>query len=915
MSQETTSEESIAIAPELEKLKSVFKEETWTKSDPKSLGPGTFNELRTIIQSLQNKNLLSDASELIQSHLNEQPESLYGQFLNGLIGLKEAKPEAPNQFKRLIEYFRNMGKWSNVEYFSNLILEFTENRLAYRYLAKALENLGKPKNAMAAWETLARLDKDDAEIAQKVGESLIIEGNQIKGLYFIRQAFEATIRKKEFNKLDALWKTILEIAPEDSAYLEKMEKLLSEARNPEKIGQLLIPLLEHYNKQNREEMSIELMKKILTYTPLNYNIRKDLIAVYEKIYSEHSRLDDIIKISRLKDFKHPAGKAIEEFERHIALDTDNYVYHRSWGVGKIIDMENDALFIDFVEKKNHRMAIEMALPSLQPLSPEHIWVKKAETREELQELFDNDLINFFEVLFNSYNRVMSLADIKHEISPDFVPVKDWTKWWTKARNLLKKEPKFGISEKKRDEFFLRDKPITFSEDTRIQFNRAANFDKKISVAYDFINSANTDDLLDATHPQLIDYFLEHSREKEISSRVIAALFTLSDLLTIGNEESREAESHLEKVVRLSKNAPNLATVARGISNQEIKRKYLQLVQEERDDWADIFIEVLFETPIKIHKYIIAELSKREKYNHINTFIEQAVAGYKETPEIFLWVAKNLTQQIWNDSWLNYSFQDVLLYLMRLMLQLPRIETKGTKLKNSSIDILSNNNFQILRESLDQEPDRFNMKIFDLARGLSILTESMREEIQNLIRELRPDLKQSGTDVTEEETVDKESEENLIFVTQGSYDAKISLYNELVQNELPAISKEIGRAAEYGDLRENAEYKAALEKQATLKATAIKLKDDIDRARVVEADKIDIEKVGFGAKLKVENLSSNTEETIIILGPWDADHSKNIISYKAPLGRSFLGKKAGEEVSFQVGASEQKYKILSLEKAY
>lgn len=904
-------------SPEISKLISLFKEETWTKTDPKAIGPGTFAELKDIIQSVENPDDLAHASEIVNEQLESHPDSLYGQFISGLITLQQGKVEGPHNFKKLIELYRSLGKWANVEYLANLVLEHTENRYALKALASAQERLGNQKEAMQTWETLARVDTDDADIAQKVAESLILEGNDIKGLFFIRQALEANIRKRDFHKLDSLWTTFLEMTSENIAYIEKIEKMLTDARGNEKLSQLLQMVLDTYKEKGNEEMCIPIMKNILKYTPLNYNIRNDLIEIFEKKYTGHSRLDDILAISRIKDFKKPAGIAIEEFERHIALEINNYVFHRSWGVGKIINIEKDSLFIDFKDKENHRMAIEMALPSLQPLPAEHIWVRKAKGLDEVKQLLKDDLIQFFELLFTSFNKKMVLADIKVEICPDFLSIKDWSKWWTKARNLLKKEPKFGISVKKRDEFFLREKPITFSEDILSQFERTDLFDKRIDIAHDFVTNASEEDIMDATLPHLVDYFNDVSREKGATSWLIAALFILHDLFNLDETNKNEAPGLLEKVRALIKEGKNIETSARGIQNQEIKKRFLQLIQESRPDWPEIFTEVLFETPIKIHKFILSELNKKQKYEAINNFIEKAIAGYKESPEIFLWTAKNLFQNVWSGPWLNYSSQDLLLYLMRLMLQLPRIEPKGTKLKNSSVDILVNENFQIIRDAMLQGSNHFITKIMDLARGLSILDENLRLELQDLAVKERPDLSPFiNREVEEEpEATPVEDDDDKIFVSQPGYDKKIQTYGDIVKNQLPAISEEIGKAASYGDLRENAEYKAALEMQGTLKASVTKLKEDIKKAKIQDSGDIDISKVGFGVKIKVMNLVDSKEESITILGPWDADHSKDIISYKAPLGRAFLGKQVGETVDFQAGDANRKYKILELSKAY
>lgn len=915
MSEQQSHETQVTI-PELQKISSMFKEETWTKQNYKELGPKTFQELRQQIEQIQQKGQLSEAEDFITEYMDSTPDSIYGQYLNGVIALLQGRLEGPSYFKRLFEIFRNIGKWSNVEYFSRLILEFTENKNAYRYLAQALEKLGKQKEAMATWETLARLDKDSPDVAQKVGEHLVNEGNYAKGLYFLRQALEGNIRQRDMSKLDHLWKSIIDISPDDKAYLEKIEKMLTEARAPEKLSRLIQMMLSHFRKQNDEVMTIELLKKVLKYTPANHLIRKELVDIYKKRYANHSRLEDILNISQIENNKKPAVKAIETFEAHAALDKGNYVHHRSWGVGKIVDTDSDAIYIDFEEKKNHRMALEMALPSLQPLSEDHIWVQKLENIEPLKDLFQNDIIAFFEILFASYDNTMTLSEIRSEITPDFLPSKDWSKWWTKARNILKKNPKFGISEKKRDAFFLRDKPISFSEDILSQFDKNENFDKRVSIAMDFIDNAGQSDLNDATYPHLIDYFTEQARDNQLSSRLIANLIVLYELLQLDEGHKPEAEQYWQRIKQFIDSSPHLATIARGVNQQELKRLFLAQIQDQREDWPKIFRGVLFETPIKIHKFLISELMKEEQLDTINIFIEEAFAGYKENPEIFLWTVKNITQGNWTGSWINYNPQDMILFLMRLMLQLPRIEQKGTKLKNLALDIFMHNDYQLLKETIQNESIPFATKIMDLARGLSLLDKSIRQQIQDMAIELRPELKDHIGQPSREEAAEKlDEEEDLIYVSQEGFDKKQALYNDIVTNQIPAVSDEIGHAAAYGDLRENAEYKAALEKQGTLKANVAKLQEDLNRAKVMLSEDINTDEVSFGTKVRLFNEDIQQEEEMTILGPWDADHTQNIISYKAPLGRAFLGKKVNEQVRFNLGGSEKKYKILGLEKAY
>ena len=110
--------------------------------------------------------------------------------------------------------------------------------------------------------------------------------------------------------------------------------------------------------------------------------------------------------------------------------------------------------------------------------------------------------------------------------------------------------------------------------------------------------------------------------------------------------------------------------------------------------------------------------------------------------------------------------------------------------------------------------------------------------------------------------------------------------------MPANSRAIGAAQEKGDLRENAEYKAAMEKQAQLQAEIQKVDAEVKRARAIDTSSVRNDVVSIGAKVSL-NTSAGEPVDYSILGPWDADTENNIISYVAPLAMSLMGKKTGD----------------------
>lgn len=133
---------------------------------------------------------------------------------------------------------------------------------------------------------------------------------------------------------------------------------------------------------------------------------------------------------------------------------------------------------------------------------------------------------------------------------------------------------------------------------------------------------------------------------------------------------------------------------------------------------------------------------------------------------------------------------------------------------------------------------------------------------------------------------------------------------IVNVEIPKNSEEIGVAQEKGDLRENAEYKAALENQAILQASVTQLESDIKTVQPLLAEDIDTTAVSLGTRVKLRDKSSGDIFVYSILDQWDADMDKGIISYKSPLGKALLGAKKSGTASFNA----QKLEILGIEKA-
>lgn len=127
-----------------------------------------------------------------------------------------------------------------------------------------------------------------------------------------------------------------------------------------------------------------------------------------------------------------------------------------------------------------------------------------------------------------------------------------------------------------------------------------------------------------------------------------------------------------------------------------------------------------------------------------------------------------------------------------------------------------------------------------------------------------------------------------------------------------IAKEIAAAREHGDLRENAEYEAAKDKQANYMAKLGQLQAKFQNARIIRKEDLPKETVTLGKRVKIRDLDSNEEEIYTILGEGETDIDNGIISYQTPIARALINHKTGEEVEVQLPRGIKKYKILEID---
>src|SRR5689334_22559042 len=140
-----------------------------------------------------------------------------------------------------------------------------------------------------------------------------------------------------------------------------------------------------------------------------------------------------------------------------------------------------------------------------------------------------------------------------------------------------------------------------------------------------------------------------------------------------------------------------------------------------------------------------------------------------------------------------------------------------------------------------------------------------------------------------------------------FEDEISALERELKMELP---KEIQRARELGDLRENAEYQAAKERQTYVNARIAMLKRRQSEISLMNLEKIPHGKAGFGSTVTIREKGQDVVYQLVM--PEDADAEKGLISTSSPIGRAILNKEEGDEVSVSTpNGATRKFEILKL----
>ena len=880
----------------IERINHLLNEEKWTRAAVSSYTVENFKELDGIIAEITDEETKAEVLRNCDEHLARNRNSISGLYISGIITLSRNQLD-DSSMMQLEGLFTEAGKWNVAEYLCNRMLEFGNNKAALKELADCYESEGKEEEKVAVWERIIKADTEETDIAKALAEKYESDGDIDMAIEYYKKAIHRYAHKKQYNNVNVIWKKIMEIDPDDIEFFNHFLKKVSRNIPADKLPEFMDTLYQHYKALKDWDNAISVLKEMIALDIKPGEVRNEIIECFTAKYGDLPHFQKALNDSNLSQSWRPINDAISDFEKHIAFAKGNFVFHSNWGIGQIADIKDENIIINFIKKKGHVMDSKMAVSALSILPKNHIWVIKCTHKlPELKKMVKDDVVGTLKTIIKSFGNCADLKRIKAELCPGILNVNEWNSWSAEAKKVLKTNPEFGNLPEKEDFYEVRVKPITFGEKIYNKFKSHEKFFDKYLTFQDYYNEGAEEN---DSYTEMLGYFEGFLKlNGNTDEKVICSWLLMEKIGIKQNETFAELFGQIQDVAATFRAIPERQT--------ELRREFLEKVKSDIADWPDIYCKLF---PCYLSAFIPDALIKAGYTDKVQAVFKKILEDFKTDRESYVWICKH------GD---DYDFfkelkpvEEKILTDMLHLLDIINREIANRKNAPANKKIARQIDQYIFKEKrLDEYFDSIDQKN---AKIMISLLEGVANLDPNIVPDFKKKLKAKYPDIMfdSEKPIEAVSRGGNL-VTEAGMDRKQKELKYILEVEIPKNSKEIGEAIALGDLSENAEYKFGKEKQEMLNITAKKLKEEIGKSQVFDKKNLNLNKISFGTKVTMLNLDTDKNVVYTILGPWESDPEKNIISYKAPLGIELLDSEKNEELHFEINGTQYNFKVLSIE---
>lgn len=570
-------------------------------------------------------------------------------------------------------------------------------------------------------------------------------------------------------------------------------------------------------------------------------------------------------------------------------------YDRTWGLGVVLRVDGfyKRVEIDFERKLGHQLSLAYASETLKLVDDEHLLAWKKRRPEELAKLIASKPGEVVRMTLRSFG-AMTVTQLQAALVPNLMPEADWKKFWERARRDLKADHSIVMPATRTEVIRVLESATSREEEWFARLAKELNLDNILEAVED-LSTRNPVPALEGKRRNVVQDRLAYAMhgalrdDPGMRARLLMAAQALGLFEALGGRKT--LDEFLGPVV--------IETTLRQLPAR-LNRKFLRFLSEfEGERVIELLRRLMSRCELTILNEVSSYLMESGREDLVSNAFKVAFASRAPGIEMLTWISR------FPEKWETWQLAPAPT-TMQFMLEALEAEANGNRLKaqNQLRERFSKPDW--LKEWLNRleshEAENLLLRIKDSAAWPTLDRQSVLAHLVKIRPELAP-LLASRSSKTENAGRGPVTSQRMFRERQQQLD-------RIVNAEIPRVAKDIAIARSYGDLRENFEYKAAKEAQSILFHRRDELMRQLQQVSPTDFKGYPSEKAGIATTVTIE-YAGGRRERYHILGEWDSDTQRGIISSTSRMAVSLIGRSAGDTVEVPSESGDVKCRLVEV----
>lgn len=634
-------------------------------------------------------------------------------------------------------------------------------------------------------------------------------------------------------------------------------------------------------KAGNVDGGIDLLKWRAENTPPEQMSAKDWLKAADFVAGSNPHLLALIQEAGFGQ-RLAARECVRRFRLLQSLKSGALCLHRTWGFGVV--QKADTLYkkieINFKGRPGHGLAMKVAAETLEVLTDDHLLARLHRDREAIQQLVKDAPADVVRAALASFGPLTAGALQEKLVQSGVVLEADWKRFWDAARKALKADPLVNVPAKRTDPIRLLDRAFGYDDSW---FDRLAN-ERDIKVILE-----RARELADATASLAA---IQPAQKQILANRMAFVLLgatsrqpglKLRGAMLAARLNLEAAACDWPAAVREFLQDAAIVPLLHDLPARDLKPALEFLWAQDSAATRAVLLAQLRHLHSGALQEVMDLLLQQGAGEECRQIFAEACATHLIRQEMLLWILRNPKQA---EEW-DLPPATV---LAPLVVEELEQDYMGDRLKTQKLLREKFEESEWLRLVFDGMTAGRQKDFFKRLNVSSAWPGLDRQVLQAKVLKLYPHLQVVITGQADAAPVATYG----TVTSHRSYRERQEQLEKLINVDIPANSKEIAVARSYGDLRENFEYKAAKDMQRVLMARRADLEAMMSKVRPTDFSEAPKGVAGVGSTVKLEYPGGHAEH-FHILGEWDQQPEKHIISSSTRMAKALVGKQPGEKV--------------------